>query len=241
MNTKQMVALWYTGLAAVLALVMYADSVMAYSPRKALPILPVLACIGIIGALLLGTFQSSEEVDSKRVLLYSLGPPAGAAVLLMGIAWVAALYSGEQGEATSVGKGRDAQKPSQLASKVEIVDPCLRFEDSAIREGKLAILEGRIRNRATDEIESITVNVRIHEHEDLFDMKEGECSGWSPSPTDSVSKEIDGHVFQLDVDVPPQETRSFTSETGHMSAPTMRPPEIWEWTFELQSVSTGYN
>jgi len=161
MNTKQMIVLWYAGLASVWALLVYADSQMGYGSKETFPILPVLVCIAIVSGLLFATFRASEQTDQKKILLYFLGPPTVAFTVVIGIAGAVTYFSDDTSDSAAFQEPND-QDPSVSVDEVEMVDPCLRFEEVPFKEKQLAIFTGRIRNLYGKEIESVSVNVQVH-------------------------------------------------------------------------------
>lgn len=234
MNTKQMIVLWYVGLAAVWALLMYADSQVAYGTQNTFPILPILICIVIVGGLLFATFRSSERIDQKKVLLYSLGPPTAICAVFLGIFGVMAYFSTDPADSNSLSE-TDDQKSQISVTEIELVDPCLRFEEIPYEDEQLAVLVGRIRNHSNNQVESVSVNVRLHEKESIFGLEVSDC-GMLPTPRDSFSTSIDGQTFTLNVNVPAKATRSFTSNTDPTFGPKMRPTPNWRWSYRIKSV-----
>lgn len=81
MNTKQLIAIWYTGLAIDIALLLHTDDLWA-----------VVIAIVVLGSLFVLSFRTYDNVKKKAVLAW-----VGIPMLLCGAAFTVAVYLNQTG------------------------------------------------------------------------------------------------------------------------------------------------
>lgn len=215
MNTKQMIALWYSGIFLILALAFLAGE------KQLPPWLTVTASILILASLLIYSLGDRAEIDGKT-LLKSVGAPIG------GLALFILLTFG------SIGLYHSIEYNANPAD-IGLLDPSLKFEDEAV-------LSGRIQNNSDVKIEEMELRIRIYSVEPgtivLSDTLVavslgGELLDSLSSSRRETAKLLDGETVTWEdyEGIPPGEVESFSLR----EYTSMELPDTWAWSYEVVS------
>ena len=236
MNTKQTIALWYSGLFLILAfLYLQIRHEHLYGETQVPLSLAVIVSIVILASLLIYSLGDSTEIDSST-LFRAVGVP----ILLMVLIFVGmVIYNSFKYNANP------ADEYNVSPEDIRLLDPSLNFS----RSGGEAVLSGRIQNNSDITVRRMELRIRIYSVEpssdsssDSPEIRIGPPSGspWGWGLLDSLSsssretaKLLDGETvtWSYSEGIPSREVESFSLQEDT----SVELPSEWAWSYEVIS------